>query len=84
MKTSCGGSLVVKNLNEQHFKKEFKIGGDDLFASAVHNSVMTTVTTSFSRSGITSGSRVIVNSDSDIGVAYRLIMDNKKFKNSFS
>lgn len=46
---------------------------------------MNTITTSFSRSGIASGSgAVAINNEGKVGAAYKLIMENKKFKNSFS
>lgn len=45
---------------------------------------MSTITTSFSRSGIENGSGLAVNGEGNIGAAYNLIMENKKYKNSLS
>lgn len=89
MKESYGEKFVLKNLNDRPQSKTVtKTSKDSDFSSAVHESIMTTITTSFSRSGISSGSgavaAVVIDGEKNVGAAYKLIMENKKFKNSFS
>jgi len=61
-------------------------GGEKVnLSSAVHESVKSTITASFSRSGIGSGSGAIaLNEEGKLGSAYKLIMENKKYRKSFT
>lgn len=63
-------------------------GGSSSFSSAIHDSVKKTITDSISKNSLGEVSGGVANSNDPrmgkIASAYKLIMQNKKFKNSVS
>jgi len=77
--------MGLKSIKDKSTSNSGKGGEKVNLSSAVHESVKSTITASFSKSGIGSGSGAIaLNEEGKLGNAYKLIMENKKFRKSFT